>query len=93
MKLTPSERGKLGAIKSKERNEFLLRERLNQYAASPAVCLTCNSALSYKKRHEKFCNRSCSAKTNNVGVNRHHNNQTNIIEDLNVFKGSNPPII
>lgn len=38
------------------------------YEQSPKRCLTCGQVIPYEKRWNKFCSRSCSAKTNNLGV-------------------------
>lgn len=62
-KMTHSEAGKLGQI----RKQQVLVER---YEASPTFCHHCNEKLDYKKRHNKFCNKSCSAQHNNLGVCR-----------------------
>lgn len=35
------------------------------YLNNPSKCLNCNSVLSYKQRHNKFCNSSCAAISNN----------------------------
>lgn len=38
------------------------------YEQSPKRRLTCGQVIPYEKRWNKFCSRSCSAKTNNLGV-------------------------
>lgn len=38
-----------------------------EYEKNPKKCKTCDVVLSYEKRNNLFCNRSCSAKTNNLG--------------------------
>lgn len=69
-----SEAGKLGArasLKTHNKNKEL---RVEQYKNNPNRCLTCDSIFSYESRHKKFCNRSCAAKTNNIGISRNKNN-------------------
>ena len=36
------------------------------YTYNPTICKECNCQLPYKKRHNKFCNKSCAAKYNNL---------------------------
>ena len=40
-------------------------ERISEYEKEPARCAFCNAPLPYNKRHNKFCNQSCSASFNN----------------------------
>ncbi len=65
MKLTRSEAGKLGAIKSNITNKFKKAKRIANYNLTPNKCKYCNSELSYEHRELKFCNQSCAAKYNN----------------------------
>lgn len=44
-----------------------------EYEANPKICPQCNEALPQKKRHNKFCSKSCAASFNNKGVRRHGN--------------------
>lgn len=68
MKMTKSESGKLGAVVSKQsraENRILLIEKYN---SNPSKCkfLDCqHPELSYEKRYNKFCSRSCAASHNN----------------------------
>lgn len=62
-KMTRSEAGRLGA----EKTNILWQSR---YMENPLFCKHCSKELGYKKRHNKFCNRSCSASYNNSGVCR-----------------------
>jgi hypothetical protein len=43
----------------------------NDYEANPNLCLYCTKELPFEKRRNKFCNQSCSASYNNIGVTRH----------------------
>lgn len=36
------------------------------YIESPKLCRNCTTAIPYKRRHNDFCSRSCSAKVNNA---------------------------
>src|SRR5574339_643038 len=60
-----SEAGKLGWQKSKDKHIEINKQRINDYYNSPSRCLNCNSILDYKKRSNKFCSHSCSAKKHN----------------------------
>lgn len=40
--------------------------RIADYDAHPAKCKNCLSSLTYAKKFENFCNRSCAAKYNNA---------------------------
>ncbi len=41
-----------------------------QYSLNPKLCKTCNNPISFEKRRNKFCNHSCSAQFNNIGIVR-----------------------
>ena len=45
----------------------------SKYLNNPKKCRYCNNILSYEKRNNTFCNSSCSASFNNVGVIRNFN--------------------
>lgn len=70
MGMSPQERGKLGAIKAKEAFKLIMINRISNYQNNPTKCKNCSTILEYKRRHEKFCNRSCAAKFNNKNNNR-----------------------
>ena len=59
MSMTRSQAGKLGAEKTK-------RLWRNRYKENPKQCKCCQKRLPYEKRHNKFCNQSCSASFSNV---------------------------
>lgn len=65
-----SEAGKLGAIASLKTHNKNKELRVEKYNKNPTRCFTCGCVFSYESRHKRFCNRSCSAKTNNIGVAR-----------------------
>jgi hypothetical protein len=64
-KLTRSEAGKLGWLKTKELHEASLQKRINDYKNNPNFCFQCGEMISYEKRFNKFCSQSCGAKFNN----------------------------
>lgn len=66
MKMSKSESGMLGAIKTKMITEKKKEKRINQYNLNPKICQCCNIAIPYKKRMNKYCSSSCAAKINNV---------------------------
>lgn len=49
-----------------------------KYKLSPKTCKKCSEPISYEKRRNKFCSRSCSASFNNKGVRRHGVSPENI---------------
>jgi uncharacterized Zn ribbon protein len=62
-----------GSRTGKQTSERRSKEFSAKYYLSPKICPSCNSAISYEKRRNKFCSRSCSATFNNtdrVVVNR-----------------------
>ena len=62
-KMTMSEAGRLGAIKTLE----IWKSR---YRDDPRHCLRCGNELPYEKRKNKFCNQSCGAIYNNALKNK-----------------------
>lgn len=63
--MTPSEAGKLGAIKSAQIQKEQKELRIQEYLKNPTKCKFCQAILPYEKRHSKFCCRSCAASFNN----------------------------
>lgn len=45
--------------------------RIEDYNKNPKLCACCQSPIDYMRRKNKYCSKSCSAKVNNKGVNRH----------------------
>jgi len=82
-----SESGKLGALKSKVIQETKLQDRKENYYMIPKLCEYCGNIIKYKKRHNRFCNRSCSASFNNKGVRRHGNSDNNKKEKVCLWCG------
>jgi|688.fasta_scaffold209844_3 hypothetical protein len=65
-----SEAGRLGATASlgtRNKNKAL---RVEEYNNNPIRCWTCDCIFPYESRHKKFCDSSCAAKKNNLGVVR-----------------------
>ena len=50
---------------SRHQNQLATAKKIKKYTENPALCKTCNTALPYSTRKNKFCNRSCAAKTTN----------------------------
>lgn len=63
--MTRSEAGKLGYLKSKEKQECSFRNRIQEYEKNPKKCKNCEKGLPYENRHLIFCNQACSAIYNN----------------------------
>ncbi len=66
MKLTKSEAGRLGAIRSTQLAHEAKQKRIDDYLRSPHQCSNCKENLPYDKRKAKFCSRSCAAQINNT---------------------------
>ena len=60
-KMTPSEAGKLGALKSAQSHKEQKERRIQEYNKNPTKCKFCGAVLPYEKRSNKFCNTSCAA--------------------------------
>ena len=62
MKLSKSESGKLGAVKSALVSNKQKEDRIYKYKLNPKKCLQCPNEIPYEKRTtNKFCSRTCSA--------------------------------
>lgn len=72
-----SDAGKKGYEKTKhilkQRAEEKTRITIENYEDNPKFCLFCGEKIPYESRRGKFCNKSCAASYNNVGLNRHAN--------------------
>jgi ribosomal protein L37AE/L43A len=64
-KLSKSESGKLGAIKTNILIQLTKEERIKKYNINPSTCKECNATLEYAKRKYLFCCNACSASHNN----------------------------
>ena len=73
--MNKSEAGKLGYEKTKDRLDYhrgrQSRRARERYANNLKYCPNCGTQLPYEKRHNKFCDQTCSASFNNRGVTRH----------------------
>ena len=65
-KLSKSECGTLGWLKTKNLHQAASQKRINDYNDNPKKCFQCGGAISHEKRFNKFCSHSCSAIFNNV---------------------------
>lgn len=52
------------------RNKINLEKTKNKYLLNPTQCVNCLESLPYDKRKNKFCSKSCSAKTTNLAFPR-----------------------
>lgn len=66
--LTPGSLGKFCSLScsTANKNRKYSQAREAQYLANPSYCVTCNTAIPYKKRKNKFCSRSCAGLYNNA---------------------------
>lgn len=56
-----------------EKAKEYFSSKREQYELAPNYCGCCGKKIDFLKRKAKYCSRSCSAKINNMGVNRHKN--------------------
>lgn len=68
-KMSMSEAGKLGGIKGGEIEKQKKLKRIEEFNKNPSKCDHCDKSLPYEKRHNKFCNHSCSS-SNHKGIVR-----------------------
>jgi hypothetical protein len=66
----PDEARQRGLEQCKAANKRKRTERIEAYELNPTKCQHCGTALPYNKRQGKFCNHSCAAQFNNLGVQR-----------------------
>ena len=66
IKMSASDAGRLGALASASTQRAKFDEKMAGYAALPNSCKCCQAALSYKKRGNLYCSRSCAARINNL---------------------------
>lgn len=50
---------------SKRAGETQKRRSQEKYNKNPKLCLNCENIIPWERRHNKFCNKSCSASYNN----------------------------
>ena len=65
MKMSKSESGKIGALKSIEITKKKLHDRIISYDLNPTLCLECRIPIEYSKRNNTFCGSSHSASYTN----------------------------
>jgi hypothetical protein len=85
-KMTHEEAGRLGGLEAKKTIAKQKQQRIEEYNQDPTLCKNCEKPLPYKNRDNKFCNRSCAASYNNLGVNRHGNGKYKKKKCLNCGK-------
>ena len=71
--LSYSEAGRMGADASRSTQAKNKQCRIEEYLKNPQTCSFCHNELPYDKKKNKFCSKSCSASSNNQGVNRWEN--------------------
>ena len=83
--------GLLGATIVKQNAEHVQQ----QYLKNPNKCTHCGNNLTYSKRHNKFCSKSCSAKSSNTsrkGVAINDIVKQKISNSVKKFNNNNPQI-
>ena len=71
-KMSRSKAGRIGWEKTRIKREERIRLLRIEYEKEGKRCL-CGELIPYEKRKNDFCNHSCAAKKNNLGVRRHGN--------------------
>lgn len=66
--------------------EGISKKFKEEYNKDPKYCLECGNQIPYKKKRNKFCNRSCSAKYNNSRRTYTKEHKNNISEALKYEK-------
>jgi len=71
-KMTKSEIGRLGGLKSAELGSGKRKHEkcVKDYESNPKNCLQCGNLIEFKKRQNIFCGHSCSAIFHNIGIIR-----------------------
>ena len=65
---------KEASLRGEKINRQKRQDRIVKYNLDPLFCKCCNKVIPYEKRINKFCNSSCSASYNNLGVVRNTTN-------------------
>lgn len=65
-KMSMRDAGYLGYLASKDKCQEAKNLRHEEYAKNPKCCIHCGKALPWEKKHNKFCNSSCSCSYNNI---------------------------
>lgn len=68
-KMSMRDAGYLGYLASKDKCQKAKNLRHEEYAKNPKCCIHCGKALPWEKKHNKFCNSSCSCSYNNKNRN------------------------
>lgn len=61
---------RIGQAANKQRR----KDAIANYNEQPKLCKFCNGPIAYDKRYNDFCNHSCAASFNNIGVTRNPRN-------------------
>ena len=69
-KCTESDSWKIAHIKAQQTVKLKIAIKIEEYNKNPNKCVKCDKNLEYARRKNKFCNRSCAAAYNNLGVAR-----------------------
>jgi hypothetical protein len=48
-----------------DKHVLIKKNKILEYESNPTLCVTCNLALTYKQRNNKFCSHSCRARITN----------------------------
>lgn len=59
-----------GAIKSGQIQKDRHKAKLLEYEKHPKICLHCHQSITYDKRRNSYCSRSCAVSVNNIGQSR-----------------------
>lgn len=51
----------------------------DEYNTNPTLCKCCSQPLTFERKRLTYCNSSCAASINNIGIKRHHTKSKPII--------------
>jgi len=70
MTMSRQESGRIGGLKAAKFQREQKNKRIEKYNLDPVRCKCCDKELSYEKRNNRFCSRSCAASITNLGTIR-----------------------
>lgn len=87
------------AKRGRETSKKLLLLRIEEYEKNPKLCRYCKTPIDYKFKNKKdFCNRSCAASFNNLGISRNLKikddiDSVHIVKEIKICIECNTPIL
>ena len=88
-KITHSEAGKLGYLKSYSKRLQQQKDKIKEYENNPKLCKYCGNQIPYNKKENNFCNSSCFASFNNKTRAKRHKEQKKCLNCKKVLNKTN----